>query len=98
MCCLWETTCKNFLHHGFIHVDKRLLFSQESSSIALKNSFAFLYTGGMTALVATLMLGPRRGRFHDLKTGEPLAEPKEIPGHSIALQTLGTLMLWFGCK
>ena len=43
-------------------------------------------TGGMTALVATYVLGPRRGRFHDEQTGEPLAKPKEIHGHSVALQ------------
>jgi len=42
-------------------------------------------TGGVTALVATLILGPRRGRFHD-ETGRRLEKPREFPGHSIALQ------------
>ena len=54
-------------------------------------------TGGMTALLATLVLGPRRGRFYDAQ-GEPLEVPKPFPGHSVALQLLGTMILWFGCK
>jgi Amt family ammonium transporter len=42
-------------------------------------------TGGTTALFATMILGPRRGRFHD-DTGRRLEKPKEFPGHSVALQ------------
>lgn len=42
-------------------------------------------TGGTTALFATMILGPRRGRFHD-EQGRKLDKPKEFPGHSIALQ------------
>ena len=45
-------------------------------------------TGGSTALIATYLLGPRRGRFHDHR-GQPLQTPKEFPGHSPALQMLG---------
>ena len=52
-------------------------------------------TGGTTALFATMILGPRRGRFHD-DTGRKLKTPKEFPGHSVALQMLGTFTLWFG--
>jgi len=52
-------------------------------------------TGGVTALLATLVLGPRRGRFYDAQ-GEPLETPKPFPGHSVALQMLGTMILWFG--
>jgi Amt family ammonium transporter len=54
-------------------------------------------TGGLTALIATSILGPRRGRFYDAQ-GEPLESPKPFPGHSVALQMLGTFVLWFGCK
>ena len=54
-------------------------------------------TGGSSALYATLILGPRRGRFYDAQ-GEPLEVPKTFPGHSVALQLLGTMALWFGCK
>mmetsp|Transcript_1566 Transcript_1566/g.3355 ORF Transcript_1566/g.3355 Transcript_1566/m.3355 type:complete len:580 (+) Transcript_1566:135-1874(+) len=52
-------------------------------------------TGGMTALIATIILGPRTGRFYDLR-GKVLDKPKEFPGHSLALQCLGTFILWFG--
>jgi len=45
-------------------------------------------TGGMTALIATMILGPRAGRFYDL-SGEVLEEPREFTGHSLALQCLG---------
>ena len=51
-------------------------------------------TGGTTALFATMILGPRRGRFHD-DTGRRLDKPKEFPGHSVALQvgSFGSLVL-----
>jgi Amt family ammonium transporter len=52
-------------------------------------------TGGMTALIATIVLGPRTGRFYDLR-GNPLKVPKEFAGHSLALQMLGVFILWFG--
>mmetsp|Transcript_7037 Transcript_7037/g.15302 ORF Transcript_7037/g.15302 Transcript_7037/m.15302 type:complete len:635 (+) Transcript_7037:405-2309(+) len=53
-------------------------------------------TGGTTALIATKILGPRAGRFYDLR-GRPLEDgPREMPGHSLALQCLGTFILWFG--
>ena len=51
--------------------------------------------GGLTALYATLVLGPRRGRFYDAQ-GDPLETPVPFPGHSVALQLLGTMILWFG--
>ena len=52
-------------------------------------------TGGITALLATIILGPRQGRFHD-EEGNLLEEPKVIHGHSTALQLLGTFILWYG--
>jgi Amt family ammonium transporter len=52
-------------------------------------------TGGITALFATIILGPRRGRFHD-ETGRRLKVPRDFPGHSMSLQMLGTIILWFG--
>lgn len=51
--------------------------------------------GGVTALAAAIVLGPRRGRFYDYD-GNPLAEPQAFPPHSVALQILGTFLLWFG--
>lgn len=52
-------------------------------------------TGGMAAILASIILGPRKGRFHDERTGEVLGEPKKIEGHSPSLQVLGTFILWF---
>jgi ammonium transporter, Amt family len=42
-------------------------------------------TGGTTALFATMVLGPRRGRFHD-EMGRRLEVPRDFPGDSVALQ------------
>lgn len=52
-------------------------------------------TGGYTALVAAVILGPRRGRFYDADNN-PLPEPAQFQAHSVALQMLGTFVLWFG--
>ena len=52
-------------------------------------------TGGLTALIAAIILGPRRGRFYD-EDGNPLEEPITFPAHSTALQILGTFILWVG--
>ena len=54
-------------------------------------------TGGATALIATQILGPRQGRFYD-REGRLLEKPRVIEGHSKALQLMGTMILWFGCK
>jgi len=52
-------------------------------------------TGGATALVAAIVLGARLGRFYD-ESGTLLDEPTIFPPHSVALQILGTFILWFG--
>ncbi|KAL7527042.1 hypothetical protein ACHAWF_002017, partial [Thalassiosira exigua] len=52
-------------------------------------------TGGATALIAAKVLGPRIGRFRDAD-GNALPEPHSFPPHSVALQCLGTFILWFG--
>jgi Amt family ammonium transporter len=52
-------------------------------------------TGGITALCAAIILGPRLGRFYD-EDNQPLETPTEFPAHSVALQVLGTFLLWFG--
>ena len=46
-------------------------------------------TGGISALVACSLLGPRIGRFVEGKI-------YALPQQSIIYQTLGTLILWFG--
>ena len=43
-------------------------------------------TGGVTAIIATKILGPRRGRFWDQTTKEKLEVPKAFPGHSKSMQ------------
>ena len=48
-------------------------------------------TGGVAALVGAKILGPRIGKF-DAATGKARA----IPGHSMPLAALGTLLLFFG--
>jgi ammonium transporter, Amt family len=58
----------------------------------------FCSSGGTTALIATYILGSRRGRFYDMTTGAPLETPKAFPGHSVSLQILGSFILWFGCE
>jgi Amt family ammonium transporter len=52
-------------------------------------------TGGATALVAAIILGPRIGRFNDAN-GIPIENPEPFPAHSVSLQVLGTFILWFG--
>ena len=46
--------------------------------------------GGVAALVGTMMLGPRIGKFD--KNGRP----KVISGHSMPLAALGVFILWLG--
>lgn len=46
--------------------------------------------GGWSALIGAWLVGARMGKYG--KNGEIRA----IPGHNIALGTLGTLLLWFG--
>ncbi len=47
-------------------------------------------TGGATALVGAMILGPRLGRFNADGSSNP------IPGHSVPLASLGVFILWFG--
>jgi len=51
--------------------------------------------GGVTALIAIWILGPRKGRFYD-EEGNPLPEPVSFPPNNVALQVLGTFILWTG--
>ena len=45
--------------------------------------------GGWAALAGVIILGPRIGKYDNGKI-------KAIPGHNLALATLGTFVLWFG--
>ena len=46
--------------------------------------------GGFAALIGTIILKPRIGKFNSDGT------PNAIPGHSIPLASLGVFILWFG--
>lgn len=46
--------------------------------------------GGWAALTGAMVLGPRIGKYS--KEGRPLP----LPGHSLALATIGVFVLWFG--
>jgi Amt family ammonium transporter len=50
-------------------------------------------TGGFTALIASKILGPRKGRFNE-EDGSGMA--RRVEGNSSSLQALGVLILWFG--
>eukprot|EP00980_Cylindrotheca_fusiformis_P014500 scaffold3875_cov123-Cylindrotheca_fusiformis.AAC.20 len=79
---------------GFLNASKgNRLF--QSGMIDIAGSGVVHATGGMTALIAAIILGPRRGRFHD-EHGRTLPTPNRMEGHSYSLQVLGTLLLWFG--
>ncbi len=47
-------------------------------------------TGGMAALVGTIILRPREGKY------SIDGKPRAIPAHSIPLASLGVFILWFG--
>ncbi|MCA9822237.1 MAG: ammonium transporter, partial [Dehalococcoidia bacterium] len=46
--------------------------------------------GGFAGLVGAIMVGPRLGKYG------PNGEVNAIPGHNIAIATLGMFILWFG--
>jgi len=66
-----------------------------SGAIDLAGSGPVHMVGGVTALVAAVILGPRIGRFYD-RNGNALEKPHDFPPHSVTLQFLGTFCLWFG--
>eukprot|EP01082_Thalassiosira_pseudonana_P013924 g11606.t1 g11606 contig6:199603-201681(-) len=80
---------------GFLSATRETDLFLDVGMIDFAGSTVVHLTGGMTALIATIVLGPRTGRFYDLR-GNPLKVPKEFPGHSLALQMLGVFILWFG--
>ncbi|MEO1593418.1 MAG: ammonium transporter [Cyanobacteria bacterium J06632_22] len=45
--------------------------------------------GGWAALTGAYLLGPRQGRYDSLRQGP-------IPGHNLAIATLGGMILWLG--
>eukprot|EP00538_Stauroneis_constricta_P011348 CAMPEP_0119550832 /NCGR_PEP_ID=MMETSP1352-20130426/4275_1 /TAXON_ID=265584 /ORGANISM="Stauroneis constricta, Strain CCMP1120" /LENGTH=643 /DNA_ID=CAMNT_0007596803 /DNA_START=145 /DNA_END=2076 /DNA_ORIENTATION=+ len=84
--------------YGFLSITNdasRRIFNLEVGVIDFAGCGVVHLTGGAVALVATWILGARRGVFHDELSGEELPKPRKIVGHSISLQMVGTLILWF---
>ncbi|MCW2960606.1 MAG: ammonium transporter [Thermoleophilia bacterium] len=52
------------------------------------------YQGALAALAGAILLGPRIGRFAKERTSGVNSLP--IPGHSMPLAVLGTIILWVG--
>jgi ammonium transporter, Amt family len=68
-----------------------------SGFIDLAGSGPVHMSGGVTALVGAIIIGPRIGRFYEEDGITPLEKPRTFPVYSVALQFLGTFCLWFGC-
>ena len=60
----------------------------ETAMLDFSGSGVVHVTGGMSALYATCILGPRQGRFYD-RHGNRLAKPGLRNGTSVALQVCG---------
>jgi len=67
-----------------------ILFSKTVGMVDFAGSGVVHMTGGGAALMASVVLGPRYGRF--AADGSVI----DMPGSSIAFTTLGVLILWFG--
>ncbi len=63
---------------------------QQLGMIDFAGSTVVHSVGGFSALAGAMVLGPRIGKYN--KDGSSNA----IPGHNIALATLGVFILWFG--
>jgi len=51
--------------------------------------------GGFAGLVGAYVVGPRSGRFEVNPDGS-FGEARPMPGHSMVLNSLGVVLLWFG--
>ncbi len=58
-------------------------------------SCAIHMVGGLCALIAAAMLGPRIGKFTKDEKGK-VTKVHAIPGHNLAIGALGVFILWFG--
>jgi len=66
------------------------LSSMETPFLDFAGSTVVHSVGAWAALAAVIILGPRIGKFNADGT------PNAIPGHSIAMASIGGLLLWFG--
>ena len=58
-------------------------------------SCAIHMVGGISALIGAAILGPRIGKFSKGKDGK-VEKVNALPGHNIALGSLGVFILWLG--
>lgn len=70
--------------------EKDIYISRSLGLIDFAGSGVVHMTGGAAALMATIVLGPRYGRFSSDGV------PNHLPGQSIVLAALGVFILWFG--
>lgn len=70
--------------------EKDVYISRRLGLIDFAGSGVVHMTGGGAALMATMVLGPRYGRFSSDGV------PQHLPGQSIVLAALGVFILWFG--
>ncbi|KAF5826679.1 ammonium transporter AmtB-like domain-containing protein [Dunaliella salina] len=61
-----------------------------SGMIDFAGSAVIHLVGGFTGMMGAWLVGPRIGRF------DSLGKPVDMPGHSVVLTVLGTVLLWFG--
>mmetsp|Transcript_8516 Transcript_8516/g.22796 ORF Transcript_8516/g.22796 Transcript_8516/m.22796 type:complete len:522 (+) Transcript_8516:168-1733(+) len=61
-----------------------------SGMIDYAGSAVIHMTGGFTGMMGAWLVGPRLGRF------DSMGNPVDMPGHSVVLTVLGTVLLWFG--
>jgi ammonium transporter, Amt family len=79
---------------GFLSPTAANVF-QDVGAVDVAGSGVIHITGGVAALMASMVLGPRPGRFYD-ETGRLREEPLEYPSHNVPMQLLGMFILWFG--
>ena len=100
---LYSTALTAFIYPVIVHAiwNKNGFLSSYNANpllgigtIDFAGSIVVHITGGLTALIAAWLLGPRKGRFYYNEDGKRISN--DFPGHSVALKVLGVLILWFG--
>ncbi|WP_320672601.1 ammonium transporter [Patulibacter defluvii] len=75
---------------GIFGGDHGLTIGDAAGALDYAGSGVVHLTGATAALAATLLLGPRRGKYG------PDGKPRAIPGHSMPIFGIGVLVLWLG--
>jgi Amt family ammonium transporter len=75
---------------GIFGGDNGLTIGDAAGALDFAGSGVVHLCGATAALAATLVLGPRRGKYG------PDGKPRAIPGHSMPIFGIGVLVLWLG--